>query len=44
VRACRHEPAARVVENLYRAVRAHSRDGPQADDVTAVVIKAGAAP
>jgi serine phosphatase RsbU (regulator of sigma subunit) len=43
VRACRDEPARGIVERLHAAVREHCRDGAQADDVTAVVIKAGPA-
>jgi PAS domain S-box-containing protein len=43
-RAHRNEPAGRIVERLYHGVRAFSHDRPQADDITAVVIKVEAAP
>jgi PAS domain S-box-containing protein len=41
VRAHRHEPARQIVERLYHAARAFSRDQPQYDDITATVIKVG---
>ena len=39
VRHCRDASAAEIVEQLYRAVRAFSRNLPQFDDITATVIK-----
>jgi serine phosphatase RsbU (regulator of sigma subunit) len=39
VRVYRRDPAARIVSNLYHAVRAFSQNMPQLDDITAVVIK-----
>src|SRR5262245_50681196 len=39
VRVYRRDPAARIVENLYQAVRAFTHAGPQADDITAIVVK-----
>jgi sigma-B regulation protein RsbU (phosphoserine phosphatase) len=39
VRAQRHQPAQRIVEALYDAVRLFSRPAPQLDDVTAIIIK-----
>ncbi len=39
VRAHRRQPAQQIVEALYQAVREFVRDGPQIDDVTAIVIK-----
>lgn len=41
VRVYRDDPAARIVDNLYHAVRAFSQNEPQFDDITAVVIKVG---
>jgi sigma-B regulation protein RsbU (phosphoserine phosphatase) len=38
-RIYRSEPAAVLVETLFGAVRAFSRNLPQVDDITAVVIK-----
>ncbi len=38
----RRDTAAQIVNNLYHAVRAFSHNLPQVDDITAVVIKAGA--
>jgi serine phosphatase RsbU (regulator of sigma subunit) len=39
VRAHRAQPSADIVQQLYRAVRDFSRNAPQTDDVTAIVIK-----
>jgi serine phosphatase RsbU (regulator of sigma subunit) len=39
VRVYRRDTAARIVSNLYHAVRAFSHNHPQVDDITAVVIK-----
>ncbi len=39
VRVYRSDPAARIVDNLYHAVRAFTHNYPQVDDITAVVIK-----
>jgi serine phosphatase RsbU (regulator of sigma subunit) len=39
VRCYCRDPAARIVANLYHAVRAFSQNAPQLDDITAVVIK-----
>lgn len=39
VRCYRRDPAARIVANLYHAVRAFSQNAPQLDDITAVVVK-----
>jgi PAS domain S-box-containing protein len=39
VRANRHRPAAEIVQTLYESVRAFSRNAPQADDVTTIVLK-----
>jgi len=39
VRCYRRDPAARIVANLYHAVRAFSQNAPQLDDITAVIIK-----
>jgi phosphoserine phosphatase RsbU/P len=39
VRVYRSDTAARIVDNLYHAVRAFSHNSPQVDDITAVVIK-----
>jgi sigma-B regulation protein RsbU (phosphoserine phosphatase) len=41
VRVYRDAPAQQIVENLYYAVRAFSRNEPQVDDITATVIKVG---
>ena len=41
VRLCLQEPAIQIVDNLYHAVRAYSQDLPQADDITAVIVKIG---
>jgi PAS domain S-box-containing protein len=41
VRIYRHATARQIVDNLYHAVRAFSRDRPQYDDITATVIKVG---
>jgi serine phosphatase RsbU (regulator of sigma subunit) len=43
VRLYRRAPAREIVTNLYHAVRAFSQNMPQVDDITAVVIKVGAA-
>jgi sigma-B regulation protein RsbU (phosphoserine phosphatase) len=43
VRAHRAEPARRIIETLYAAVRAYCGPAAQPDDMTAVVIKAEAA-
>jgi sigma-B regulation protein RsbU (phosphoserine phosphatase) len=42
LRHYRHCSARQIVENLYYAVRAFSRNEPQVDDITATVIKVGA--
>jgi PAS domain S-box-containing protein len=39
VRACRHEKAGIIVERVCSAARAFSRNAPQFDDITVVVIK-----
>jgi phosphoserine phosphatase RsbU/P len=39
VRVYRDDPPARIVANLYHAVRAFSQNAAQLDDITAVVIK-----
>ena len=39
-RICRHESSLRIVENLFHAVRNFTRDLPQQDDISAVVVKA----
>ena len=39
VRVYRSDSAARIVANLYHAVRAFSQHLPQLDDITAVVVK-----
>jgi PAS domain S-box-containing protein len=39
VQVYRNDPARRLVENLYHAVRAFSQNQIQADDITAVVLK-----
>jgi sigma-B regulation protein RsbU (phosphoserine phosphatase) len=44
VRSRRHEPARGILDSLCRAVREHSGAAPQADDMTAIVIKVGPAP
>src|SRR5262249_18543452 len=44
VRVYRRDPAARIVENLYQAVRAFTHAGPQADHLTALVVKLPAHP
>lgn len=41
VRIYRHDPAVRLVANLYHAVRAFAHNRPQLDDFTTVVIKVG---
>jgi serine phosphatase RsbU (regulator of sigma subunit) len=41
VRFYRDRPAQQIVDNLYHAVRAFSRNEPQVDDITATVIKVG---
>jgi hypothetical protein len=43
-RLYRRDPALRVVTNLYGAVRAFTRDTPQVDDISAVVIRREATP
>ncbi len=40
VRIYRHDDARQIVANLYHAVAAFCQGGPQADDITAVVVKA----
>jgi PAS domain S-box-containing protein len=42
VRVYRNRPAQQIVDNLYHAVRAFSRNEPQVDDITATIIKVGA--
>jgi serine phosphatase RsbU (regulator of sigma subunit) len=42
-RLYRADPAGRIVENLYHAVRAFSQGLPQDDDISAVVVKVAAA-
>jgi sigma-B regulation protein RsbU (phosphoserine phosphatase) len=42
VRFYRDRPAQQIVDNLYHAVRAFSRNEPQVDDITATIIKVGA--
>ncbi len=39
VRADHKKPAREIVESLYDAVRQFSKNSPQMDDVTAIVIK-----
>ncbi len=39
VRHYQSDPAAQIVTNLYHAVRAFAHNTPQADDITAVVLK-----
>lgn len=39
VRHYRTDPAQQIVSNLYHAVRAFTRNLPQDDDITAVVVK-----
>ena len=39
MRAYRADPARRVIDNLYHAVRAFAHNRPQADDITAVVAR-----
>jgi PAS domain S-box-containing protein len=39
VRACRHLPAAQIVEAVYEAVRKFAHNTPQLDDITLVAIK-----
>jgi PAS domain S-box-containing protein len=41
VRHYRDRPAQQIVDNLYHAVRAFSRNEPQVDDITATIIKVG---
>jgi PAS domain S-box-containing protein len=43
VRIYRNDPASEIVRNLYHAVRAFTLEGPQADDMTAIVIKVNTA-
>lgn len=43
VRLYRRDSAHAIVENLYYAVRAYAQNQPQYDDITATVIKVGAA-
>ncbi len=40
VGAHRHESSQKIIEGLYKAVRAHEGHLPQLDDITAVIIKA----
>lgn len=42
VRVYRHDPAQRIVENLYQAVRVFSHEAPQKDDMTVIVVKSQA--
>jgi sigma-B regulation protein RsbU (phosphoserine phosphatase) len=44
LRVYRLATARQIVDNLYHAVRAFSRDRPQYDDITATVIKVGGRP
>ncbi len=44
VRDCREQPAAAIVEALYRAVRDFARHQPQMDDFTAIIVKVGPPP
>jgi sigma-B regulation protein RsbU (phosphoserine phosphatase) len=39
VRTNRHRPAGEIVELLYRSARGFAQEGPQQDDITAVVLK-----
>jgi len=39
VRANRHRLAGEIVETLYRSARSFAQEGPQEDDITAVVLK-----
>jgi len=39
VRANRHRLAGEIVETLYRSARSFAQEGPQQDDITAVVLK-----
>ena len=39
VRDLRHEPACRILDGLYQAVRAFQQGEPQVDDLTAVICK-----
>lgn len=41
VRIYLEEPAIQIVDNLYHAVRVYAQGSPQADDITAVIIKVG---
>jgi sigma-B regulation protein RsbU (phosphoserine phosphatase) len=41
VRLSAHESAHFMVENLYHAVRAFTRNAPQLDDITAVIVRVG---
>jgi sigma-B regulation protein RsbU (phosphoserine phosphatase) len=41
VRTYRREPSAKIVNRIYRAVRDHTEQRPQTDDITAVVCKVG---
>jgi sigma-B regulation protein RsbU (phosphoserine phosphatase) len=41
VHAVRHLPARAIVDAIYEAVEAHRGEQPQADDMTAVVVKVG---
>jgi phosphoserine phosphatase RsbU/P len=41
MRLYRNDPAMRIVENLYHAVRAFALDAPQMDDISVVVLKVG---
>jgi len=43
VRSHREETSQQIVEALYQAVRQFSRNSPQIDDVTAIIIKVLAA-
>ena len=42
VRIYRQAPSRQIVDNLYFAVRAFSRNQPQYDDITATVLKVNA--
>ena len=44
VRSKRHLPAESIAQQLCQAVRAFSQNGPQRDDITAVVIKTQPSP
>src|SRR5258708_1672852 len=39
LRNCRHQPAKEMVQSLYQAVKDFTRNSPQMDDITSIVVK-----